>query len=294
MSSTQRESRGLLAINLGLVANLVLAVLKTTVGIVGHSQALLADGINSVSDVTYYVLVSIFVRLAGKPPDEEHPYGHRQLESIAALIVGAFVLVTAIAIFWDTINAVYAQLTGKGEGRGASVIALYVALFTVVVKLWLTWFTRRIGKQTRNAAILALAYDHRNDVVSALAVTIGITLGRLGYLWVDPLAGALVAIVIFRTGLEIVREGVADLMEPLPVDVLRQEVTEIVSAIAGVRRVEEIHAHRFGPYFVLNITIGIDGNLTVTEGDAIAEQTERAIMENDEAIRRVHIHYHPG
>jgi cation diffusion facilitator family transporter len=293
MPTSHRERRGLFAVNLGLLANIGLAGLKTTVGILGHSQALLADGINSVSDVIYYVLVSIFVRLAGKPPDEEHPYGHRQLESVAALIVGAFVLTTAVALFWDAANSVYAQLSGGGRARVASMLTLYVALFTVLSKLVLVAVTRRIGQQTRNAAIIALASDHRNDVFSALAVTIGITLGRLGYSWVDPLAGAIVALVIFRTGLEIMQEGISDIMQPLPADMLRQEITAITCNIPGVRDVEEIHAHRFGPYLVLNITIGIDGGLTVSQGDAIATAVKHAVMEHDEYIRRVHIHYHP-
>src|SRR5450830_549023 len=87
-------------INVGLAANAALALLKTSIGILGHSDALLADGINSTSDVVYYIVVKIFMRLADKPADAEHPYGHRQLESVAALVVGAFVITTGIAIFW--------------------------------------------------------------------------------------------------------------------------------------------------------------------------------------------------
>lgn len=294
MPGTQRERQGLLAINLGLFANVGLAALKTSAGVLGHSPALLADGINSISDVTYYVLVAIFMRLAGKPPDVEHPYGHRQLESIAALIVGAFVLVTAIAIFWDAVTDIYALATGQRTSGGAALFTLYIALFTVVLKLFLTFFTRQIGRRTHNAAVLALAYDHRNDVFSAAAVTLGITLGRLGYPWVDPLAGAVVALVIFRTGLVILQEAVADLMEPVPGEELRAEVAEVACAIPGVRDVEEIHTHRFGPYLVLNLTVGIDGRLSVREGDAIATQVERAVTAHNEFIKRVHVHYHPG
>ena len=294
MPGTQRERQGLLAINLGLFTNVGLAVLKTSAGVLGRSPGLLADGINSISDVTYYVLVGVFVRLAGKPPDAEHPYGHRQLESVAALIVGAFVLVTAIAIFWDAMNDVYALATGQRTFGGAAIFTLYVALFTVGLKLFLTFFTRRIGRRTQNAAVLALAYDHRNDVFSASAVTVGITLGRLGYPWVDPLAGAVVALVIFRTGLVILQEAVADLMEPVPGEELRAEITEVACAISGVRDVEEIHTHRFGPYLVLNLTVGIDGQLPVTEGDAIATKIERALMAHNDLIRRVHVHYHPA
>ncbi|OPZ86999.1 MAG: Ferrous-iron efflux pump FieF [bacterium ADurb.Bin429] len=288
------ERRGLLAVNLGLVTNIFLAVGKTAAGVLGGSAALLADGINSVSDVTYYILVSIFVRLAHKPPDEEHPYGHRQLESIAALTVGAFVITTAIALFWDTAGDTYLLLTGRGAARPAALYTLWVALATVLVKIGLTAFTLRIGRQTKNAAVVALAHDHRNDVFSALAVTVGITLGRFGYAWVDPLAGAIVALVIFRTGLAILHEAVSDLMDAVPGDVLKQQILDTVRPLPGVRQVEEIHAHRFGPFLVVNVTVGIDGGLTVSQGDAIAEEIEAALLREVEYLRRVHVHYHPA
>lgn len=233
------------------------------------------------------------MRLARKPPDPEHPYGHSQLESIAAVVVGSFVITTAVAVFWNAVNGVYDLLIGEGDFSGTAIGAMGVALLTIVVKLGLTRYTQRIGRQTRNAAVLALAYDHRNDVLSASAAALGIFLGRLGYGWVDPLAGALVAIVILRTGIEILRESSADLMDTVPGQSLAQQITELLQAIKGVKQVEEIHAHRFGPYLVVNVTIGIDGSLTVAAGDAIACRVERTLYQNVELMGRVHVHYHP-
>ncbi|TET86293.1 MAG: cation transporter [Anaerolineales bacterium] len=290
----QRKRKGILTVNLGLVANIFLAGLKTSIGILGHSPALLADGINSVSDVAYGIVVSVFIRLAGRPPDEEHPYGHDQMESVAAVVVGSFVMTTAIAIFWDAVNSVYDLLVGQGDFSGAAITALWVALLTVVLKLGLTIWTQRIGRQTQNAAVLALAYDHRNDVFSASAATIGIFFGRMGYPWVDPLAGAMVALIILRTGIEILRESTADLMDTLPGQALAQQITELLSPILGVKQIEEVHAHRFGPYLVVNVTIGVDGSLSVAEGDRIAIQVERTLIKHIEFMRRVHVHYHPA
>jgi len=282
-----------LAVNLGLGANILLAVLKTIMGVLGHSPALVADGINSTSDVAYYVVVRVFMRLAHEPADDEHPYGHRQLESISALIVGAFVLTTAVAIFWDAVNKVYDLLSGQASFGGASIGALAVALFTVAAKIALTIVTRRIGHQTRNPAVLALAYDHRNDIFAASAVCVGILVGRIGYPWVDPLAGAFVALVILRTGIVILRESSEDLMDTVPGRELGQQIVELLGAVPGVKQVEETQSHRFGPYLVVNLVIGIDGSLTVVEGDAIATQVERTLYENIDLLRRVHIHYHP-
>ncbi|MCK4471913.1 MAG: cation transporter [Anaerolineae bacterium] len=290
----QRRRRGVRTVNLGLAANIFLAALKTSIGVLGHSPALLADGVNSTSDVAYGIVVSVFMRLAGKPPDEEHPYGHSQMESIAAVVVGSFVMTTAIAIFWNAVNNVYDLLIGQGDFGGAAIGALWVGMLTVALKLGLTIWTQRIGRQTQNAAVLALAYDHRNDVFSALAATIGIFFGRMGYLWVDPLAGALVALIILRTGIEILREATADLMDTIPGQALAQQITELLDTIPGVQQVEEIRAHRFGPYLVVNVTIGVDGSLSVTEGDEIATQVERTLIKRIEFMRRVHVHYHPA
>lgn len=294
MQSETRERKGILAVNIGLGANILLAALKTSMGILGHSPALLAEGVNSTSDVAYYIVVSVFVRLAGKPADDEHPYGHSQMESIAALIVGAFVMTTGIAIFWAAVNRVFDLLSGNGEFAGALEFAVWVALFTVVCKLALTLVTRRIGRQTRNPVVLALAYDHRNDVISASAATIGITLGRMGYPWVDPLAGALVALIILRTGIEIVRSAAADLMDSVPSRELDEQIRGVLCGIPGIQQVQETRAHRFGPYLVVNVTVGVDSTLTVGEGDRLATKAEHALIERVAYIRRVHVHLHPA
>ena len=291
--SEHSDKRNLQAVNLALLANAGLAALKTVVGVLGHSPALLADGINSTSDVAYGIIVKVFIRRARKPADDEHPYGHRQLESIAALIVGAFVLTTAVAIFWDSINRVYDLLSSGAALAGATEGAQLAALFTVGLKMYLTWKTRRIGRQTGSPVIHAIALDHRNDIFSAAAASIGIFLARHGYPWFDPLAGALVALVILRTGLGILRESSGDLMDTVPTAELRKKVEASVAGMSGILALEEMQAHRFGPYIVINLTIAVDGAMTVAEGDDISSRLERALHRDIDLLRRVHVHYHP-
>lgn len=294
MNLEKRDRASIVSINIGLLSNILLAGLKTTIGVIGQSPALLADGINSTSDVAYSIVASIFMRLASKPADNEHPYGHRQLESIAALIVGSFVITTAVAVFWDSVNKVYNLWTGEAVFQGAASIALYVAIGTILIKIALTGYTQQVGKQTENAVVMAMAYDHRNDVFSAAAAAVGIFLGQRGLPWVDPLAGALVALVILRTGIEILRESSVELMDAVPSAQLHRQVVELLSDIPGVNVVEEVQAHRFGPYLVLNITICIDGDMTVRAGDDIADQVEALLHKRINLLRKVHIHYHPG
>lgn len=288
-----RQERSTRAVSLGLVTNIFLALGKTAVGIIGHSPALLAEGINSTSDVAYYLVVAIFMRLSHKPADEDHPYGHNQLESIASLVVGAFVVTTGIAVFWDSINTVYDYLATGAQTGGASLAALGVALFTVALKIFLYTYTRRLGDQTNNPAVMALAYDHRNDILSASAAALGIFLGRQGLPWFDPLVGALVALLILRTGVEVLRESSADLMDAVPSGALAGQVSRLLQSIDEVKSIEEIHAHRFGPYIVINLTIGVDGDLTVAAGDCISTEVENLVYQNVDLVGRVYVHYHP-
>lgn len=290
----QRQKKSIQAINLGLVANIFLAILKTSIGILGQSPALLADGINSTSDVVYYLVIAVFMRYAHKPADSEHPFGHSQFETIAALTVGAFVITTAISIFWDSINAIYSQLTGLVVAQGAGEIALWVALLTIGLKIGLFAFTNRLSKQYNNTALMALAYDHRNDIFSATAAMIGITLGRMGYTWIDPLAGALVALVILRTGIQILRESASELMDTVPGEELQEQVEATLCEISGIREIENIHAHRFGPYLTMNLTLAVDGAISVIEGDHIATLAEKKLKKAIDFLQVVHIHYHPA
>ena len=283
----------MLAVQVGLAANILLAVLKCTVGILGASPALLADGINSTSDVAYGVVVSIFVRLSAKPADHEHPYGHDQLESVAAVVVGAFVITTAIAIFWHTVATVHELLTAPPDNGGASVIALWVALSVVLVKFGLTAWTYGISRRVHNSAVLALAQDHRNDIFASSAAAVGILFARLGHPWVDPLAGAVVSLNILHTGVEILRSATADLMDTVPGRELEREIRASLEDVVGLLAIEEVHAHRFGPWLVANLTIGVDGGISVRDGHRIATEVEQRLLSQVEFMRRVYVHYHP-
>ncbi|MBN1646997.1 MAG: cation transporter [Spirochaetales bacterium] len=290
----KNQKSSIKAVNTGLIANFFLAILKSVIGITGRSQALLADGINSTSDVVYFIIVKIYMGLAGKPPDEEHPMGHRQLESISAIVVGAFVLTTAVAIFWDSVNKVYSFFTGPSGSYQVSLLALYTALATIIIKIVLTVSTLKIGKKGDNPAITAIGYDHRNDIFSASAAAIGIFLGRFGLYWVDPLAGAIVALIILKTGISIIRESANTLMTVAPTRKLSREIDETALAVNGVIGIENKSYHRYGPYMVLNLTINVDGNIPVNEGDRIATEVEEVLDRRFEFVRDIHIHYHPA
>ena len=293
ISSSERADACDFAVDLGLYANILLALLKTGVGIFGHSAALLADGINSTSDIVYYVAVKIFVRLSRQPPDDEHPFGHGQLETIAALVVGAFIVTTGVAIFWDSLDRGWHLYQGAEEAAVVSVYALWTALFTIALKIGLAVKTRGIGAQTGNPVVSALAKDHVNDIFASAAAAAGIVFALAGRAWVDPLGGAVVALFILKTGIGILKDSAMELMDTVPGRELDAQIRAALAGVEGIKAVEEVRAHRFGPHYIVNIKVCVDGSLPVSAGDSIATQAERTIHEKFHYIRKVYTHYHP-
>ena len=289
----QRQKKAKFVVNIGLGFNALLAVGKIGAGIVGHSQALLADGVNSISDVVYFLIVKIFIKLSGRPADSQHPYGHYQYETIAALVVGAFVITTGFAIFWDSVNVAFDLMTGEIAVMAVRSFALYTAIATIVIKIILMIQARFVGYATKNIAVIAIARDHRNDIFASLGAAIGILLSMLGTIWADPVAGAIVAIIVAKTGFDILREATDDLMDDVPNKELSEQIKATLLDDASIRRIDEIHAHRFGPYLVANITICIDGSLSVARADLIATTAEKKLLERIDMLRKVYIHTHP-
>jgi cation diffusion facilitator family transporter len=289
----QRQKKAVFVVNLGLGFNALLATLKLGAGVFGHSQALIADGVNSVSDVVYYLVVKFFVKLSGKPADPEHPYGHYQYETIAALVVGAFVITTGLALFWDSINAVFDLVTGNTSAQAVKSFTLWAAIFTIVIKIILMVQARAIGRSTKNLAVVALAQDHRNDIFASSGAAVGIILSLFGISWADPVAGAAVACIVAKTGFSILRESADELMESIPGKELTAQFKEVLSENNDILGIEEIYAHRFGPYLVANITICIDGTLSVTEADRIATTVENKLLNRISFLRKVYVHCHP-
>lgn len=295
ITGENRETEAEKIVNIGLAFNILLAIMKTIVGITGASAGLLADGINSSADVVYYLVVKVFIKISAKPADRQHPYGHNQMESISALVVGSFVIMTAIGIFLKSIGDAYRLFQlDTAETATASLHTLTVALATIIIKLGLSRITRRVGERRGHTAVIALAREHRNDIFSASAVAVGIVFAHYGLRWMDPMAGALVAVIILLTGIDILRESSSDLMDTLPDRMLNDKIREAIAPVTAVKTIEEVRAHRFGPYYAINLTIGIDGKLSVAQGDSIASDVEKRVTRVVGLVRRVYIHYHPA
>lgn len=284
------------SVMLGLISNIIFAVLKTIIGIQGKSQALIADGINSTSDVAYYLVVGIFMKKSHKPADKEHPYGHRQLDNIAAIVVGAFIVTTGATIFWNAISSIYSISQGNYIDNQNFLFPVIIASITVIAKVYLYLDTKTTYKQTKNPTIKALMDDHINDLMASGTVLISLILAFYftNLIWIDPIASCLVAIFIFKTGFEIVIESSSDLMDALPDSDFAKRIREIVLTHSEVHGINHLGVHKYGPSFVLNLTIEVDSHLTVLEGDQICDEIEaELIQEFPGSLKRINIHCHP-
>jgi cation diffusion facilitator family transporter len=208
-------------------------------------------------------------------------------------VVGAFVITTGFAIFWDSVNVAFNLMTGKIAVVAVRSFALYTAIATIVIKIILMIQARFVGYATKNIAVIAISRDHRNDIFASLGAAIGILLSMLGIVWADPVAGAIVAIIVAKTGFDILREATNDLMDDVPDNELSEQIKAALLDEASIRRIDEIHSHRFGPYLVANITICIDGSLSVAKADVITTTAEKKLLERIDMLRKVYIHTHP-
>jgi cation diffusion facilitator family transporter len=139
-----------------------------------------------------------------------------------------------------------------------------------------------------------LAQDHRNDIFASTGAAAGIFLSRTGAIWFDPVAGAIVAVIMAKTGFDILREASSDLMDNVPSEELAREIYALLDDVTEVETIEDMHAHRFGPYLVVNMTVCIVGDLTVRAGDEIADRVESKLLAGIEMLRKVYVHYHPS
>lgn len=281
------------AVNLGLLYNAFLAIIKTIFGILGHSSALLADGINSTSDVVYYIAVKIFLKIANKPADKEHPFGHKQMELIASIVISAFIITTAIAIAWGSINTFFELVNGSSPYQNVRVLTLYIAVFTFLSKIFLSIYTKIIGRKTNNPAISALATDHINDIFASFSVIIGIIFAINNIHWVDPLAGVLVSMFILKTGIEILKDAANGLMDVSPNKKMKNLVRKCAENFDSTIEIESVLSHRYGNYYSLNITLGLDGEMSMNKADILADRFEKELLSLDTHLTYVFIHYHP-
>ena len=274
----------------GLVANGFLTIIKFFAGIFGHSQAMIADAINSLFDVLTSAVIYLGIKMGKKPEDDEHPYGHENIEVIVSWIVSIIVLSTGLFIGYSAFHTII----DKNYSHPSS-IALWAAIITIIIKEILHRYTLKVGNMLNSPAIKANAFDHRSDVLASTSALIGIAGARMGdsWLFLDPVASLVVSVFIMRTGVNIMKESNRIIMDSIPSAEFIREIKEFILRYPEIKNFSNLRVHPVGRNYIIDVSIFVSSDYTVSKGHDIATNLKEALIKEKPFLRDVIVHVEP-
>ena len=272
---------------LGIIGNLFFLIIKGLIGFVSHSQAMLADSINSASDIISSFLTFVGNKIASKPRDDDHHLGHGKAEYIYSMLISFLIILVAINVFKDAVMSFF-----RASEFNLSIWYIVVCLITIFVKLALFLYTNHIYKKHHNLLLLANSKDHLNDMIVTMFTLISGIFGYFGIYWVDSLVGIGIAIFILVTGIKIFLESYNVLMDKAMNEETKKEVMDIISKYQEVKKIQHFNATPVGYMYQVSFTIFVDGNLSTYESHDIANRLEKDITALDDIYLTI-IHVNP-
>ena len=275
----------------GMVVNLIFAAAKILGGLFGHAYVLIADGIESALDIAGSFVIWGGLKLAARPPDETHPYGHGKAEPIAAVIVAFGVLAAAAGL---AIQSVREILTPH---HGPAPFTLGILIVVIVVKEILFRYVNRIGRHVESTAVQTDAWHHRSDALTSAAAFIGISvalIGGSGWQSADDWAALFACAVIAANGIRLLRPAFYEIMDTAPRGEIVDLVRKAAASVPGVIEIEKCFVRKMGVSFYVDLHVGVDGNISVRDGHRIAHAVKGAIQETDPRIADVLVHIEPA
>jgi cation diffusion facilitator family transporter len=275
---------------LGIGVSFILVFIKMTAGNIGHSYALIADATESAADVLSSGLLWIGLRIAQKPADTEHPYGHGKAEPLAAILISLFLLGAAVWIGWHAIELIR---TPHPMPRS---FTLLVLLGVILTKEALFRYVLKVGKKIDSQAVKSDAYHHRADAITSIAAFIGISIALLlgpGHESADDWAALVAACIVLYNAISLLRPAVNEVMDAAPSKEIVGRVRDLASQNPLVRKVEKCYVRKMGFDYFVDIHIQVDGTLSVTQGHAIAHAVKAKLLESKLRIKDVLVHVEP-
>ena len=280
----------------GSAANVLLTVFKFIAGVVGHSAAMTADAVHSLSDLLTDAVVLVFVRISGKPEDCGHDYGHGKYETLATTFIGIALVIVAAGIGYKATTALFYWWQG-GTLEAPGMVALWAAVVSIVLKELVYQYTIHCGRNLNSPAVEANAWHHRSDALSSLGTLVGIGGAILiGNRWtvLDPLASLVVTFFILRVAWKLLRQGIDELMEAsLPEDV-ENEILSIVTSFPDVQDPHHLRTRRIGSRYAIELHIRMDGNLSLNTAHTRTYEIEQALKKRFGSATHITIHVEPA
>ena len=274
---------------ISILLNIGLTILKILAGILGNSTAIIADGLHSASDIITSIGILIGNKISRKPRDDEHQYGHEKAESLVSFILAAVLIGIALKIGYDG----FKDLININNILVPNALPLAVALISIAVKEYQYQITIRVAKKINSSSLKADAWHHRSDAFSSIAAFVGIGGAMLGFKILDPIASIIVAIVVIKVGIEILKSACDELMDS---SISKEDIREIKSLIDNNKKIygiKDFKSRKYGSIAYIDMSIFIDKSKTLEEAHDIADNLEHSIISNLNYIKEINIHTEP-
>lgn len=274
---------------IGSAIDLILGLLKLIFGFLANSQALIADGIHSLSDLATDFMVLFAAKHGSRDADETHPYGHGRFETLATVALGIALIVVAAGIAWDAVD----RLFNPEELLQPGIWALVVAIVSVFSKEWVFHYTMRVAKKLKSSMLKANAWHSRTDAISSVVVVIGVAGTMAGLEYLDSIAAVLVGAMVAKIGWDLAWQSVHELvdtaLDPERVEVIRREILNV----GGVRELHMLRTRMMGGDALVDVHVIVDPKLSVSEGHYIGEKVRKRLIEEVEEVTDVMVHVDP-
>jgi cation diffusion facilitator family transporter len=277
---------------IGLIANLVLSAGKLAAGIIGHSSAVVADAVHSMSDVVTDVALVLGVRFWSAPADERHPHGHGRIETVITVGIGVVLVVVGLGLGWNAIKGVQ---MGHLAHTGPSAIALVAALVSIVSKEWLYRWTQAVGWKENSQALVANAWHHRSDALSSLpaALAVAVTMVKPDWVFVDDIGAIIVCHFILVAAWRIVKPALAQLVDEAAPEAERAEIERLALGVTVVLDAHALRTRFIGADLAVDLHVAVDPNLSVGEGYQIARAVREVLLEQGPKVSDVLVQIEP-
>ena len=292
MTQTDKEGlrKGQRITWIGIISNAFLIALKFAAGVFGHSQALIADAIHSISDLFTDAVVLFGLAAGRKAPDADHHFGHARIETTASGIVGISLLVVAVFIGYDAAHDIYSHTETHPTW-----LAIAGAALSILVKEFLYRYTVLVGRRIKSPAVVANAWHHRSDALSSVAVLIGVTAAQIKPEWhiLDAYAALLVSFFIVKVALDILRNTVREITDTAPEPEVIERMVRCIRGVSNVIEVHDLKARTIGGQYEVSVHVVVDPHLTVIEGHNTAQEVERCLLGEIEDLWEITVHIDP-
>ena len=280
---------------IGGAVNVVLLLFKFLAGIMGHSAAMVADAVHSLSDFVTDIIVVLFVRISSMPKDKSHDYGHGKYETLAMTLIGVALLGVAIGIIYNGTMKIVAWIDGTPlEAPG--MLALWAALLSVVLKEGVYHYSMVKARQLNSQAVEANAWHHRSDALSSVGTALGIGGAIfLGQRWtvLDPVASVVVGAFIVKVAAGLLWGGIGDLMEHSLPDDVEDEILRLAASVSSVEEPHDLRTRRIGNHYAIEMHILMDGNISLHEAHDKASEVEQLLRDRYGEETHVAVHVEP-